>query len=354
MRYLKILITIVLFTSCEEYFRPDIDDTPPMYVFDGLITDQPGPYKVKIMKTFGYDGKIETITDAKVRIECSDGSTHRLTYDTTGCYLTDSATFVARVGKSYKLVAIFADGQHYESSKEEMLPCPDIDEVNGFYYETKEVITNGGEYFNNVESGICATNTTSAAGFTPYYRYECKIILQTNQHYPGIFPVERYIYRPLVPEGLLVIANANDYTDNKIVGNQIYNTSKKVMLHGIDTLVTDMPTYVILNYGEFVRVKQFSMNESQYKFWKAVKDQQENKNYFFGQIENQPVGNVFSSKGEKTLGYFCVSAVKQNFGALGLKESNKHVKKYNSDFFPDTDTMAYYELPQNYTILFDN
>lgn len=354
MRYLKIIIAIVLLTSCEEYFRPDIDVTEPMYVFDGLMTDQPGPYKVKIMKSYGYDGKIETITDAKVRIESSDGSTHRLTCDTAGWYLTDSATFVGEVGKFYKLVAIFADGQHFESSREEMLPCPDIEDVNGIYYEEKEIITNGNEYFTDVEFGICATNTTAAAGFTPYYRYDCKIVMQTHQHYPGTFPADRYIYRPFVPEGILVIADANNYADNKIVGNEIYKTSMKRILVGIDSLVEGMTEFNIYSYGEFVLVKQYSMDENQYNFWKAVKDQQESKSYFFGQIENQPVGNVFGSNGEKALGYFCVSSVKQNFGALGLKESKKYVSKYVADSFPDTDTVAYYELPQDYTITFDN
>ena len=242
MKYFKILVVIVFLSSCEEYFRPDIDVASPMYVFDGLMTDQPGPYRVKIMKTFGYDGKTENVTNAKVRIECSDGSTYRLTCDTSGCYLTDSATCVGKVGKSYKLIAVFPDGQQFESTSEEMLPCPDIDEVNGFYYENKEIVTNGREYFNIVESGICATSTTSAAGFTPYYRYDCKIVLQTNQFYPGLFPANRYIYRPLVPEGLLIIADARNYADNKITGNQIYKGCTLTALPPLSVvLLTGLP-----------------------------------------------------------------------------------------------------------------
>ena len=178
--------------------------------------------------------------------------------------------------------------------------------------------------------------------------------MQTRQHYPGTFPEDRYVYRPLIPEGVLVIADANNYANNKIIGNQIYKTSTRRMLVGVDSLVEGMTDFNIYNYGEFVLVKQFSMDENQYNYWKAVKDQQENTNNFFGQVENQPIGNISSNTGERALGYFCVSSVKQNFGALGLKESKKYVSKYDCDTFPDTDTIAYYELPQDYTIMFDN
>ena len=158
----------------------------------------------------------------------------------------------------------------------------------------------------------------------------------------------------MIPKGFLFIADANDYADNKIVGNQLYKMLDKVMRLGVDSLVPGMPEYNVYHYGEFVLVKQFSMDENQYKFWKSVKDQQESTNYFFGQIENQPNGNITSSTGEKAFGYFCVSSVKQNFGALGLNASAKEVKKYDADYFPNTDTVAYYKLPQDYTIMFDN
>lgn len=354
MRYLKILIAVVFLASCEEYFRPDTNIDGPVFVFEGLITDQPGPYKVKIFKSFGYDGKTEAITDARLRIECSDGQTALLKHISMGTYQTDSATFLCEVGKRYKLVAIFADGQHFESTQEELLPCPDIEEVNGIYYETKKNATNNGEYYDDIDFGICATNTTAAAGFTPYYRYECKIIIQTRQYYPGTFPEMRYVFHPITSKGNLFIADANNYADCKIAGNQLYKTPNRILKQGVDSLVPGMSEYDVYDIGIFVRASQYSMDEKQYKFWKAVKDQQENTNYFFGQIENQPVGNISSNTGEKALGYFCVSAVKQNFGALGLNFSTKEVTKYEADYFPDTDTTAYYKDQPEYTILFKN
>lgn len=354
MKYLKILISIIFFASCEEYFQPNIKVTEPAYVFEGLITDQPGPYKVKIMKTDEYNGNLESITDAIVRIECSDGHSYRLLYDSSGYYLSDSATLVGEIGKSYKLVAITTDKKHFVSTSEELLDCPKIEDISGIYCETKRIVKNGSNYFDEIDMGICAINTTNAAGFTPYYRYECNVVLQVRQHYPGSMPEERYVYRPIDLREYLFLADARDYSNTVITGNQLYKTMSRALHAGIDSLVPGMSEFEIHNCGEFIRVKQYSLTESQYKFWKAVKEQQENSKYFFGTLENQPVGNIIGESGDKALGYFCVSAVKQDSCALSLKERQKEVKKYDINYFPDTDTVAYYKYPQQYTILFEN
>lgn len=355
MRYFKILIAVILLVGCEEYFRPDIDEMEPAYVIDGLLTDEPGPYKVRIMKISGYDGKPELVTGANVHIECNNGRSYVMKLDSSGYYLSDSASFVGEVGKSYKLVATTVDNRRLESAQMEMLPCPDIEEINGMYFEKKKIMTNGDNYYDELENGICATNTTAAAGFTPYYRYECKIIMQTHQFYSQTgMTADRYIYRPLESTGNLFIADANNYSDNKITNNQLYKTTNKMLLMGIDSLVPGIDSFTMRNYGIFVRVKQLSMDEKQYVFWKAVQDQQGSANNFFGQIENQPVGNMTCKTGEKVFGYFCVSSVKQSIGAFSLKNSDNTVRKYDIDYFPDTDTVAIYERPKTYTKFFEN
>lgn len=355
MRYFKILIAVILLVGCEEYFRPDIDASEPVYVFEGLITDQPEPYKVRIMKTFGYSSKTEFVTDARVNVKCNDGRAHVLKLDSTGYYTSDPTKFVGEVGKSYQLDVYTMDNKHFESTIEELLPCPDIENLNGLYFETKKIKTNGDIYYDEVEYGICATNTTATAGYTPYYRYECKMILQTQQRYTATgMTADRYIYRPLLSTGSLFIADANNYTNKKITNNQLYKTSTKTILAGIDSLIEGMTNFTICNYGEFILVKQFSMNEKQYKFWKAVKDQQESSKYLFGQIENRPIGNITCKTGEKAFGYFGVSAVKQDFCALSLKHTNNTVKKYDIKYFPDTDTIVVYDSPQPFTKFFEN
>ncbi len=356
MRYLKILIAVVLLASCEEYFQPNVDVSETAYVFDGMITDQPGPYRVRITRSTGYNNNSieDVVTDAKVIIECNDGKTYKMTIDNDGNYLSDSSMFVGEPGKTYRLYATNVDGKTFTSSWEMLLPCPEIEQVSGLYYETKKIVKNGTNYYDEIDMGICATNTTDAAGFTPYYRYECKVVLQTRQHYPGSVPIERYVYRPLDLKDNLFLADAGNYGNNKIVANQLYKTTDAAMKGGIGGLVLGMEEFEVYDRGEFIRVTQYSLTEKQYKFWKAVKDQQENTKYFFGKLENQPIGNMTCDSGDKAFGYFCASAVKQNICALSLKEKQKVVVRYDIDYFPDTDTVAVYEQTQDFTIPFEN
>ena len=355
MRYLKIILAVLILVGCEEYFSPDIDEQEAAYVFSGLVTDQPGPYYVKITKTYGYNNSNRTqnpVVNAKVMIKCNDGKKYELFPVQSGYYATSS--FKGKPGKKYQLYVTTSENKIFKSTWEELLPCPDIEEVTAKYYEDKVITTNGSDYFDEIDYGICAMNSTNAAGFTPYYRYECKLIVQIHQYYPAPIPQDRYVYHPITPEGFLFIADANNYADKRIVGNQLYKTKHTLFNIRVDTLIPELPEFELKHRGEYVLVKQYSMDEKQYRFWKAVKDQQESSSYFFGKTENQPEGNMSCESGETALGYFCVSAVKQNFGTFSLLESAKKVKKYNVGQFPDTDTVAYYDKMQDYTVLFEN
>ena len=359
MRYLKIIIIALVLVSCEEYFTPDIDKQEIAYVFDGQITDMPGPYKVTISKSEGYNGRNAIVTDAKVRIVCSDGNVYELTTDTAGNYLTDSASFRGEVGKTYQLVVNTSDNKTFTSDPEEMLACPEIDVVSAKYYETKKIVTtDGSDFYNELERGICATNSTNTENYTPYYRYECKTILQTRQLYDSPILVERYIYRPITSYGLLMIADANQYQTSRISENTLSKVTTTALHVRLNNLIPDSvlaeDNFEVYNCGEYVQVSQYSLSEKQYNFWKAVSDQQKSSNYLFGQIENQPIGNMHSETGDKALGFFCVSSVKQKFGAFSLNEKKKKINTYTAFCFPDTDTVAIYERPQDYTILFQN
>ncbi len=358
MKHLKPIILIFLFAGCEEYFVPNVDSVQPVYAFEGYVTSQPGPYCIRVMRSNGYntDPQIEFVPDASVAIECKDGQIYKLTHDSAGCYYTDSAEFVGRPNLSYRLKVETADGKQFLSEYEQMPPCPDIEEISARYYEKKTVRTDGTNYFDEIENGLQVMNTTDAYGQTPYYRYDCQLILQSQQRYsnpPMAFDL--FIYRPVNSYGKLFIANANDYVDKRITGNQLFCTSKKMLKYADYTLVEDME-FDVKNYGEFVKVTQYSMTEAQYNFWKAVSNQTENKNYIFGQIEYQVVGNIkcTSNPEEPALGFFGASAAKSKIRAFSLRDDNNVVCSYDINYFPATDTTIVWESMPNYLVWFSN
>lgn len=356
MKRFYIILLCLLFASCEEYFTPDIDEQEPQYAFECLITNQPDVYKLSITKTSGYgsSNKIEIVTDAKAKIITSDSAIYPLLYNSTnGCYCSNPDKFIGQIGKSYQLQVTTADGKTFKSDVVEMLDCPDIEFVNAQYYYKKKLVTTGAGYIEEGEDGILVNNTTYAQGYTPYYRYECKLLLQSRQHYPEAIPIERYIYRPISGYGNLYLANANDYVDNKIIENKLCNTAY-ISLNYQDPYILPEKEFSVRNIGEFVSVKQYSLNEKEFLFWEAIKDQQTNTNYLFGQIENQPVSNIKGVNGEKALGYFCVSAVKEKLRAFSLSLRNREVRPFSVPYFPDLDSVTIYDAQPDFYISFTN
>ena len=358
MRYLKFILLILLFAGCEEYFVPNIDSVQPVYTFEGYVTDQPGPYCVKIMKAGGYSAKkrLSYVSDATVTIECKDGPSYRLTYDSAGCYYTDSTEFVGKVAYSYRLKVETADGKQFESEYEQMPSCPDIDELTAQYYQKKILSYDGNFYHDDIERGIQVMNTTYAYYHTPYYRYDCKLILQSQQRYTNPpMNFDRYIFRPISSYGNLYIANAKDYVNQYIKGNQLYSTSTKLLLHYSDPSIIEDMEFEVTNCGEYVKVTQYSMTEAQYKYWYAINYQLESKNYLFGQMEYQVEGNIkcTSNPDEKALGFFGASAVKSKIRAFTMHESNNKVITYDIKTFPDTDTTIIYNSRPRFALSFE-
>ena len=356
MRNIYILLIALIFVSCEEYYVPNIDDVPAVYAFEGYVTNQKGPYRVIVQKSNGY-GKTTIVSDAQVAIQCSEGQQYNLTYNSAGYYLTKADAFVGKIGSAYRLKVTTADGKKFLSEYETMPDCPEIEEVNAIYYE-KHLLetTDKFSYLDALEKGIRVVNTTNANGYTPYYRYYCKYVLQTMQSY-SIPPmtIEMYLYRPYNSYSQLFIANANDYADNRIVENQLCSTKTNILNYSNDSIISGQE-YTLKYCGEFVKVEQYSMTEAQYKYWAAINAQLENKNYLFGQTENQPVGNIkcVSDENEIALGYFGASAVTSAIRAFSLTERSKTINVYDIKSFPDTDTIAIYDTRPNFSVQFKN
>lgn len=99
----------------------------------GMITDQPGPDTVKILKAFPADGKYHPpmgVTDAKVAVVDGSGFVDSLVSIGNGKYLTGALDGV--VGQTYQLFIRFADGTEAVSTPQLMVEAGTIDSI---FYE---------------------------------------------------------------------------------------------------------------------------------------------------------------------------------------------------------------------------
>ena len=134
-----LLLLLSLFTACEKIIDVDLRAAPPQLVIEANITDQSGPYYVKLSHTVASQdsNNFPPITHALVNISDNVGNEDILEEVSPGLYQTNSIEGIP--GRLYRLKVI-AEGKEYSASS--TMPAPvvlnDITiEEGGFIGETE-------------------------------------------------------------------------------------------------------------------------------------------------------------------------------------------------------------------------
>lgn len=111
---LFIILSFFLIISCEKEIDLYLEDQSGNIVIEGNITNQPGPYFVRITKSVAFTQANEypPIEDAEVMLSDDLGQTEILKYVGNGYY--QSFNFQGQSGRTYTL-NILAQGQQYVS-----------------------------------------------------------------------------------------------------------------------------------------------------------------------------------------------------------------------------------------------
>ena len=141
MRNLVLFIALIFIGSCIDrlnYTAPSIY-TKNVIVVDGVITDEPGPYRIRLTNPIKVDGAIaySSFTEQAVsvrRVTLSDdlGNSEELEEINKGIYQTKPDGIRGAVGRSYSIRIETFDGKIYESTPDKMEPVGAVDSI---YYE---------------------------------------------------------------------------------------------------------------------------------------------------------------------------------------------------------------------------
>lgn len=109
-----IIFSLFLFNSCEKEIDLDLEDQSGNIVIEGNITDQAGPYFVKITKSVAFteSNQYPAVENAEVVLSDDTGQTETLQYIGNGTYQTSG--FAGQPGRIYTL-KILAEGKEYIS-----------------------------------------------------------------------------------------------------------------------------------------------------------------------------------------------------------------------------------------------
>jgi len=119
---------VMIFSSCEKIIDVDLNSSSPRTVIEATISDEPGPYTVRLSKSVNFNetNSFPPISGATVELSDDAGNTEILAETAPGFYVT--STFPQGVpGRTYSL-SVTAGGQQYNSTS--VMPLPvEIDTV---------------------------------------------------------------------------------------------------------------------------------------------------------------------------------------------------------------------------------
>lgn len=332
--YLGLLFGLTLpIVSCIDPVAPslNLNDSESLLVVDGQITNEAGPFKVKLTTSVPVNMMFSPnpVLNADVFIVDDQGNSFRLYGDNNGLYKTADTTLKGVPGNTYNLNITTTDGIEYTSSRVLMQDVPDIDNV---YFEKVQHprLENGLVFEDNWLNILLDTHDATDAIKYWLFKYEetwevnlasdsIKVVHDKDYHsiftYENLAPSDNkhcWVSKP--SNSILIATTANNHT-NELKGFHVQSLG---------------PGEPKLRIRYSILVKQFSISHEFYNYWKQMMGVNENAGGIYEIIPAPVYGNITCSNGtKKALGYFSASSVKQKRLFIEFTEHNVETKRVN-------------------------
>ncbi len=306
-RLLLLLSILLLINSCITQFIPQTTEDKELLVVEGIITDQPGPYIIKLSRSLplGVRNVANPVKGCTVTVSDDLENTFNFKETVSGTYVSDPSVFRGVIGRQYTLhinLNATYNNHTYESFPVDLTPVPPIDSL---YYEKENIeIGTGGS--PSQQGCQVYLNTHDPTNQCKYYRWEY------TETWEFILPYS--------------VTNRTCWiSDNSDVIN-IKNTSV------IDEAKVDRyPINYISNASDRLSVKysmlvnQYSLSEDEYLYWNKLQNFSQQVGGLYDLIPSAVPSNIncLDDPDEKILGYFSVSGnsskrifIKDNFAGL--------------------------------------
>jgi len=301
-----LLIFLALIFSCEEEFKPEIySSSVSLIVVDGMISNLPGPYTVKL----SLSSKIENpeyipLSGFKVFILDDQGQSTNLAENYTGNYVSTDQSFTGIPGRSYKISLFSPDGKTYESDFVMLREPTGIASI-----DHKVEFTPNKDLIYDIAGYRFYVNTELAPSDTNYYLWQLISTYKYTADFNIYWMYDGFLSRiynsdtlkicyktDIVPEFFLL---NTENINPPVVGN--------FPLHYVTTETRElMERYSLL-------VRQYSISKSAYTFWEIIKDQNTNLGNLYSKQPFQVRGNIYNTEfpDEVVLGHFMVAGISE-------------------------------------------
>ncbi|QMU31092.1 DUF4249 domain-containing protein [Adhaeribacter radiodurans] len=238
-------------TGCEQVIDYELDEDTEKIVIEGLVTNQLGPYTVRVSKTLGYlqNGQTPGISNAEVTISDDKGNSEVLQAKENGIYQTKD--LIGTIGNIYFL-KVKVNGQEY-TSQSYLKPVTTLDSVT-YKFKEKNAETDEGYY--------ATIYFQEPKGKGDYYRFN-------------------------------IWVNEEQEDDIVAIDDEVY-----------DGNYGDPEIDIALQKGDKLRVEMLSLDRPGYDFLRVLGTMQ----YYTGGPFDAPPANAPSNISNGAIGYFGASA----------------------------------------------
>lgn len=164
----RYLLPFLLLAGCVDPYDPKLVGGEKYLVFEGTLTDAPGPYRFALTLSAGYNST-ENIYDERVRGAqvwvTDDRSEHTDFIDDGLGNFNSPAGFHGQVGRQYSLTVNY-EGQTYRSDPELLRPVPPIDTV---YSSFRRIFSTGTSISGEFQAYL---DVNDPGGEENYYQWD--------------------------------------------------------------------------------------------------------------------------------------------------------------------------------------
>ena len=297
-KHLKFLFFLALILmACVTDFTPEVEGVSGILVVDGTITD--GESVFRLSRSVGITDDIrsaDTITNAEVSVERSDGVFFKASQESKGAYRAINGALDPNL--EYRL-NISLDGKHYQSTFLKPLISAGIDSLS---YQKK----------GREDPVTIHVSSHAGADDPPYYRWtykedwEVKSTLYANArqgangqiiwHNPNTSENTYYCW-VTDSSSVLLLGTADKLAENRLVAHKLFEIPS-----------SDERLSVLYH----VEVSQMQIRKEAYDYFKILQDEIERTGSIFSPIMSAgDNGNIFnvSDPDELVIGYVEVATV---------------------------------------------
>jgi hypothetical protein len=317
----RVIFGIFLFiVACVDPLSVKVTESDRRIVVDGLITNLPGPYQVKLFYSNSLRtdrlAPFEPVRQAFVSIIDDLGNEYDLTEISPGLYETNANELTGEIGRSYHVSINTQSEGEYQSEPQELT---DPGEVTNLYFKFKDEPLAESSFGLDVfidSKGVLSEDNLFRWRWTTIHKTvsspELETITTPGGERPAPEPCSGYVFRQgqliKVGECTCCICWSYNYNEGSYVSKNDFvtdNTFNNQFLGSIP--VTAMHFYD----RYYIDVQQLSLSEEAYNFWDLIEKQQKGATDLFQPDAIKIKGNIksISNPNEQALGFFGVSGV---------------------------------------------